>query len=97
VTSVVAYLSYLTGVIQRRNVNPNGFHCDEFSQVLSASDICKSTGGEYLIVNFNLVRDNHGIGQSSMVARKPPQRDEEGLLLGRFEVVLRDALIREIV
>jgi len=32
-----------------------------------------------------------------MEARKPPQRDEECLLLGRFEVVLCDALIRELI
>ena len=77
--------------------NSPGLDRDEVSHVRSAPDVCESTRGEYLIFNFNLFRYDHGIWQSSIVSGKPSQGDKENLLLGGFEVLLRDALIRETV
>ena len=77
--------------------NSQGLHRDEVSHVRSAPDICESTRGEYLVFDFNLFRYDHGIWQSSIMSGKSPQGDEECLLLGGVEVVLRDALIKETI
>ena len=87
--AVDTHLSYVRDVVTRRN--PQGSHRDDAPHVLCGSEICKPTGRAYWVQNFNLFY-HHGIWQSPMAPSKPPQRNEESLLLEISELVPCDAL-----
>ena len=56
---VGAYLPYFRDVVlQRKSQGP---HCNTMPPITSASDICKSTGSKYLMSNFNLFSNYHGL------------------------------------
>ena len=86
------HLFYLQGVVLPRKLH--GLHRNKVSHVVSDPSVCESTGGEYLVFNFNLFRYHHGIWQAPMYPSKSPQRYEESLLLDGLEIVLHDALTK---
>jgi len=89
---VDTHLPCLERVVLLRN--PHGLHRDEVSHVPSGSDICISTGGEYPVLNFNLLCYHHGIWQSTVYPSKLPQRDEESLLLDGLEFAIGETLTK---
>ena len=57
--TIDAHLSYLLEVVLR--CNPHGLHRDELPPVPSTPDIREATGGEYLVLDFDLFRYHHRI------------------------------------